>query len=196
MGACLAVQPPSASLPRCCDGTTDSSQEIVPPSGRFLPLSRIRPLLADLQNDFRLYAGDDNMLDATELADVWEACARRRAHITTEDVKTIRETAQMYLRIIDMNGNGLIDYQEFFVFMLGGMEERGPLKNMRDRLARNPAKTQEIIQRFLKWDVDGDGFVTRSELAAHLGEIEELSGTLGVPEFPSHPRKTQNVAYA
>lgn len=116
------------------------------------------------------------MLDATELADVWEACARRRAHITTEDVKTIRETAHMYLRIIDMNGNGLIDYQEFFVFMLGGMEERGPLKNMRDRLARNPAKTQEIIQRFLKWDVDGDGFVTRSELAAHLGEIEELSG--------------------
>jgi hypothetical protein len=65
--------------------------------------------------------------------------------------------------------------------MLGGTEDRGALRNMREGVRKsfkaNPELLKQVIQSFKELDMNGDGFVTREELAANFDKpVPSLRG--------------------
>jgi len=142
---------------------------------------KVRPLLCDLEADFAEFAGPDGKLDIEELAGIWQKCAERKlGKLSDEDQRIIASSARMLHDAIDLDRTGYISYEEFATFMLGGSEERGPLRRMRDELhatiSKDPTKLNEMIAKFRSWDKNGDGYVTLEELTEHMRELLRFNG--------------------
>eukprot|EP00927_Polykrikos_kofoidii_P013510 TRINITY_DN15889_c0_g1_i2.p1 TRINITY_DN15889_c0_g1~~TRINITY_DN15889_c0_g1_i2.p1 ORF type:complete len:478 (-),score=94.88 TRINITY_DN15889_c0_g1_i2:86-1519(-) len=168
----------------CCAGLEESTEhvEVTPEpfqSRNVLTAEEqrlVKPLLCDIEADFAEFSGDDGKLDVHELAAIWKVCAERKmGTLSAEDIAVIDHTAHVYLSYIDVDRSGLVSYEELAMFMMGGLESRGPLKDMRDHIQKkisgSPEALKEVMQRFKSWDTDGDGFVTAEELAESLVEL-------------------------
>lgn len=140
---------------------------------------KARPLLADLEADFKEFAGEDGVLDAKELGEIWKKCAVRKVgELTEEDKKLIETNSKAYFNQLDVHKDGKVTYEEFVTYMLGGAESQGPLAVLRDNLsaslAEDPNKINKLIERFKRWDKNGDGFITEDEMDQHIKELEEM----------------------
>merc|ERR1712032_215617 len=75
---------------------------------------KVRPLLADLEADFRKHAGDDQLLDCNELTTIWKECARRKVGtLSSEDEAVIEESSRDFFEQLDADKSGKISYAEF-----------------------------------------------------------------------------------
>lgn len=139
----------------------------------------MRQLLYDLEADFDRFSGSDQMLDVTELADVWKKCAERRTgKLSGEEMLIIEKSSRDCFKALDIDSNRKIGYDEFMTYMMGGAEERGPMKDMRTKLNRtlrqDASKLKRLIEQFKIWDKNGDGWITKSELEQHLVDLEDI----------------------
>jgi Ca2+-binding EF-hand superfamily protein len=140
-----------------------------------------------LEEDFGEFAGADGQLDAGDLESIWLKCAARRGgSLTVSERAVIKTCARMYLHSLDLDGSGKVSHTEFVTYMLGGTEDRGALHNIREDVQRSfkadPALLKQVIQTFKELDINGDGFVTRDELAACVDKgrlLPSLGGGIG-----------------
>mmetsp|Transcript_81616 Transcript_81616/g.263425 ORF Transcript_81616/g.263425 Transcript_81616/m.263425 type:complete len:471 (-) Transcript_81616:152-1564(-) len=144
---------------------------------------KLRPLLFDLENAFFEHAGEDQVLDAGELADIWKKeSLKKSGKLSDEDLELIEKGAKEMIHHMDADSSGKVSYAEFVAHSMGGTEARGALRDMRKNLnaelKKNPNKLQELIEKFKAWDKNQDGFVTPEEIEAHL---EELCAEGGMP---------------
>eukprot|EP00929_Paragymnodinium_shiwhaense_P021315 TRINITY_DN13934_c0_g1_i1.p1 TRINITY_DN13934_c0_g1~~TRINITY_DN13934_c0_g1_i1.p1 ORF type:complete len:532 (-),score=145.07 TRINITY_DN13934_c0_g1_i1:209-1804(-) len=142
---------------------------------------KVRPLLSDLQSDFKSYADKDGMIDASRLKQVWTTVASRRCgQLSESETALIEKSADRFLSSMDLRGTGMVSLEEFELFMLGGSAEKGAMRNMRakmkDLMDNDPEKLRTIIQRYKAWDEKGKGFVSKADLTKHIDELVELLG--------------------
>mmetsp|Transcript_108992 Transcript_108992/g.307184 ORF Transcript_108992/g.307184 Transcript_108992/m.307184 type:complete len:482 (-) Transcript_108992:106-1551(-) len=142
--------------------------------------AQLRHLLSDLRTDFDEFAGEDQMLDADELASIWRRCAERRAgKLSVEDEALIVSSSKECFALMDFDRAGRVNYEEFAAYMAGGLESRGPLQNLREHvniaLKKDPEKLGRLLKQFKSWDKNGDGFVSPEEMQRHLEELERLA---------------------
>jgi Ca2+-binding EF-hand superfamily protein len=143
-------------------------------------------LLNELEKMFDMYAGRDGRLGAAEIAKIWEKCACNKlgGNLKEEDKRVIKESARAYLQKIDVDNSGRVDRAEFFSFMLGGLDRRGPLCQMQEFLQKQMEAKPEVLQhaldKFIKWDADGDGYVTKDELRVQMEKF--LTGIGQTPD--------------
>eukprot|EP00746_Dinoflagellata_sp_MGD_P001629 gnl/MRDRNA2_/MRDRNA2_103077_c0_seq1.p1 gnl/MRDRNA2_/MRDRNA2_103077_c0~~gnl/MRDRNA2_/MRDRNA2_103077_c0_seq1.p1 ORF type:complete len:571 (-),score=120.23 gnl/MRDRNA2_/MRDRNA2_103077_c0_seq1:97-1809(-) len=138
---------------------------------------KIRPLLCDLEEEFAKSANRNGTIDAKQLGIIWERCAEKKVgQLSTEDREVIRESAQEYLAVIDLDASGSIDGSEFFAFMLGGLDARGPFREMREslkvKIASDPRALKSMMEDFKHWDANGDGAITREELKSKMADMK------------------------
>lgn len=138
--------------------------------------TKARPLLRDLEEDFREFAGADGQLDAADLESIWLKCAERKGGtLSDRERSVIKACAKTYLRKLDLDGSGQVSYTEFITYMLGGTEDRGALHKLRDDVRKSfkadPGLLKQIIQTFKDLDANGDGFISRDDLAATIGKL-------------------------
>eukprot|EP00746_Dinoflagellata_sp_MGD_P125143 gnl/MRDRNA2_/MRDRNA2_59849_c0_seq2.p1 gnl/MRDRNA2_/MRDRNA2_59849_c0~~gnl/MRDRNA2_/MRDRNA2_59849_c0_seq2.p1 ORF type:complete len:542 (-),score=113.52 gnl/MRDRNA2_/MRDRNA2_59849_c0_seq2:249-1874(-) len=151
--------------------TSDSAQPQVP-----LP-SKDGVLLNELQRLFDMYSGKDGKLGAAEIAKIWEKCALNKlgGNLKEEDRRLIKESARSYLQKIDLDHSGRVDRAEFLSFMLGALDRRGPLLHMQELLQKQilakPQVLKQALDKFTKWDADGDGYVTKEELRVQMDKF-------------------------
>jgi len=148
---------------------------------------KVRPLLANLEADFEAFAGDDGVLDCKELAEIWKKCAMRKVgKLSVEDVALIEKSSRDLFDSLDIKKDGKVSYDEFVTYMMGGMESRGPLHEMRAHLDKqlneDPELMSKLIEKFKSWDVNGDGVVTPIEFEEHLAELQKELGTCSPEE--------------
>lgn len=182
----------------CCSGQKHDPAQMVPRES-VLTLEqrqRVRPLLCDLEADFKEFAGDDGSLDASELSAIWKKCAALKVgELSEEDVQLIDKTAAAGLAAMDLDLSGTVTYEEFVSYMLGGFEKRGPLKDLRQGLQKtiqkDPNRLKELVHRFQTWDKNGDGFITLDELATYLEELSEFPDNTSNQE--SHARRKDST---
>lgn len=66
-------------------------------------------------------------------------------------------------------------HEEFVSVMLGAVEKRGCWKDLRVTLQksiqRDPRKLTALVDRFKRWDRDGDGFITMEEITEYLEQL-------------------------
>jgi len=164
--------------------------------------AKVYPLLCDLQADFYEFAGDDGMLEESEFAGIWIRCAERKhGKLTLEEKSLIERSADRFHKVADLDGSGMVSYTEFMTFMRGGLEERGELKKMRDRLQtvvkRNPAKLAQLIKLFNAIDKNGDGFVTKQEIEEGLSSSSVASKQAAIngsrPPIPKLQRQASDI---
>lgn len=146
----------------------------VPPSGSYKDKKNDR--LADLEADFNKVAGRSKVLNPKDLSNVWKRFAERQlGELDEEDARLIESSALIYHKLLDVDRNGFVSYPEFATFMLGGMEERAQIKNMRGKLRAmvksHPEMLKRLITKFRQWDKNGDGYVTRRDLKKSLDDI-------------------------
>jgi len=163
------------------------------------PRARVYPLLCHLESDFYAVASKGGRIGPKELAELWKISAERKVgKLSAEDIKIIREDSKLFFNEVDLDNNGVVDFNEFATFMLGGNEERGNLKCMRKELHRciqaDPTLLSEVIRLFRKWDVNGDGFLSKNELLDHITELDQLveRARYSAHDFhkPNTPRKS------
>mmetsp|Transcript_94311 Transcript_94311/g.236776 ORF Transcript_94311/g.236776 Transcript_94311/m.236776 type:complete len:490 (-) Transcript_94311:21-1490(-) len=140
--------------------------------------NRLKPLLFDLESNFRQYAGSDQQLDADELADLWKQSTKRQSgSLRAEEATLIEEASRELLMQMDADADGKVSYHEFVSFSLGGMESRGALRSLRakmaDRVRSDPSKLRSLVETFQAWDKNGDGFVTIDELDQYVAELAQ-----------------------
>lgn len=176
----LASRSCHAAQSCCCEPHKVDPDYVVPREGGLTQeqRNRVRPLLWDLDADFKEFAGEDGLLDAAELSAIWTKCAANKVgYLTQDDLQLIEHTAARYLTVIDIDGNGKVSYEEFVSYMLGAVEKRGPWKDLRAALQKSiqkdPRKLKALVDKFKIWDQDGDGFITMDEISRYL---EQLAG--------------------
>lgn len=170
-----------------CLNQISESNEVL--EGSRPPQQKLRPLLADLEADFKEFCGNDGVLDARELGEIWKKCAARKVgKLTAEDTSLIEKSSRDYFDQLDVTRDGKVSYEEFITYMLGASEGRGALSDLRSDLLESinedPTQLKKLIKNFKKWDKNGDGFVTPAELDEHLAELETMMET-------AHPNKKQ-----
>jgi len=180
--ACCSEQtlckPETLQTPRSANGTKATSSTH-PERGS---IRRDSPpgegvLLKELQKLFDMYAGKDGKLGVAEMAKIWEKCAHEKLgdDLKQEEKKLIKESARSYLQAVDIDRDGRVDRTEFYSFMLGGLDRRGPLCQMqeflRKQLESRPDTLQKALAKFIEWDTDGDGFITEAELRAQMNKF-------------------------
>lgn len=144
------------------------------------PKNKLRPLLSDLDAEFKEFAGEDGVMDCDELFSYWKAAAERKlGKLSPEDVNLLQKSTNDFFVKMDIDKGGKVTYHEFVLHMLGGAEERGPLKEMRSQInaqiARDPSKLSSLIEQFKRWDKNGDGYLTPEELEQHLEELDNVA---------------------
>jgi len=170
---CPPVAIVRATIHRCEPRPLDPEQQKAPSTAL---RTKARPLLRDLEEDFREFAGADGQLDASDLESIWLKCAERKGGTLSDREKAvIRASAKMYLRKLDLDGSGQVSYTEFITYMMGGTEKRGALHKMREDVQKSfkadPGLLQQVIQTFKALDSNGDGFITREDIAGSIGKI-------------------------
>jgi len=146
--------------------------------------ARVRPLLADLEAQFRESCGEDGQLDMAELAAIWKKVACSKVgKLSAEDEALIEQSCKTYFAQIDVSKDGSVSYDEFVSFMIGADEARGGLdtaawtKDINASLKKNPDKLQDMIRQFKSWDKNGDGKVTKEELEEVLHDMHKSSSS-------------------
>ncbi|CAK9036890.1 unnamed protein product [Durusdinium trenchii] len=156
-----------------------------------LPTQRkLRPLLCDLEEQFKKHAGHDQALDQKELAEIWiKAAEVKVGKVSPEEAAFIEQSTQEYFQIMDTDKSGKVTYEEFVAGMLGGNEDVGHMRQLRKHLNTkmkdDPKQLQKLISSFKEWDKNGDGYVSREELEEHLKELRKLAmedGTISKDE--------------
>lgn len=163
-----------------CQPCINQISEVDAPAEHKTPPAKIRPLLADLEADFKEFSGDDGVLDAKELCEIWKKCAARKVgQLTAADIKLIESSSKDYFDQLDVVKDGKVSYEEFVTFMLGGSENRGALTTMRHNISaslkEDPKQLSSLIAKFKEWDKNGDGFVTPDEFEQHIAELEGMA---------------------
>jgi len=172
-------------LVACCGGESQKGKttELLATNSAGLPSrDKMRPLLTDLESDFKEFCGSDGKLDANELASVWVKCAKRKfGGLLPEDEDTIRQAAGVFQKQVDFDKSGYVSFEELVLFMLGGTEDRGrgPLEGMQEQLKAQKINISQILAKFRKWDASGDGFLTPEELKQHAPDLQQLCGVKG-----------------
>lgn len=156
---------------------------------------KVRPLLKNLEADFKEFAGEDGVLDCKELAAIWKKCAGRKVGtLTLEDDELIEKSSRDLFDSLDIRKDGKVSYDEFVTYMMGGMESRGPLSEMRahldKKLNEDPELMSKLIEKFKSWDVNGDGVITPAEFDNNLAELQQ------VIQSTSSSEEAQEKAYS
>ncbi|CAK9068848.1 unnamed protein product [Durusdinium trenchii] len=157
-----------------------------------LPTQRkLRPLLCDLEEQFKKHAGHDQALDQKELAEIWiKAAEVKVGKVSPEEAAFIEQSTQEYFQIMDTDKSGKVTYEEFVAGMLGGNEDVGHMRQLRKHLNTkmkdDPKQLQKIGTARADQDKNGDGYVSREELeAGGLGRLRKLAmedGTISKDE--------------
>lgn len=140
---------------------------------------KIRPLLADLEGQFREFCGDDNQLNESELIRIWKkAAAQKVGKLTKEDESLIEDSCKIFFKRMDADTSGTVSYEEFVTFMMGASDEGGPgmavdafRKDVNKALKADPDALQKLITQFKSWDKNGDGKVSKDEMSMVLEEM-------------------------
>lgn len=166
----------NSGLLGCCLNShrVEASLQALPPQ------KKLRPLLCDLEEQFKKHAGADQALDQKELAEIWiKAAEVKVGKVSAEEAAFIEQSTKEYFQIMDTDNSGKVTYEEFVAGMLGGNEDVGHMRQLRQHLnasmKQDPKKLQKLISEFREWDKNGDGYVTKEELEEHLGKLQELS---------------------
>mmetsp|Transcript_42529 Transcript_42529/g.97470 ORF Transcript_42529/g.97470 Transcript_42529/m.97470 type:complete len:460 (-) Transcript_42529:342-1721(-) len=168
-------------LVACCGGQDQrgTTTELVHTNPGLPSREKMRPLLTDLESDFKEFCGADGKLDAGELAMVWVKCARRKfGELRPEDEDTIKSAAGIFQKQVDLDRSGYVSFEELVLFMLGSTEERGrgPLEGIQEQLKDKRINISQILAKFRKWDASGDGFLTPEELKQHAPDLQQMCG--------------------
>jgi Ca2+-binding EF-hand superfamily protein len=148
------------------------------------PQKKIRPLLADLEQQFKDNCGDDNLLEASELVRIWKSAAIKKVgKLTKEEENLIEHSCKLYFRQMDIDNTGKISFDEFMTYMMGASEDRGALpvqqfrRDINQKLKKDPSAIERLIQQFKSWDKNKDGKVTPDELDQVLEEMKSSSAS-------------------
>eukprot|EP00931_Biecheleriopsis_adriatica_P005735 TRINITY_DN107214_c0_g1_i1.p1 TRINITY_DN107214_c0_g1~~TRINITY_DN107214_c0_g1_i1.p1 ORF type:complete len:494 (-),score=116.35 TRINITY_DN107214_c0_g1_i1:60-1490(-) len=173
----------NSGLLTCC--TNDVRVDNTDVRSTNAPQRKIRPLLCDLEDQFRAHAGEDQLLDEKELTEIWKKAAMKKVgKLVKEDEALIEQSTKEYFRMLDIDRSGKITFAEFASGLMGGTEATPHSQEMRTALNKktkeDPQMLEKLVKDFQHWDKNGDGFVTPDELKEHLAELNDLAKKDGV----------------
>lgn len=107
--------------------------------------------MKEFREAFQLFDHDkDGRIDSGEVGAVMRSMGQNP---TEEDIKD-------FIREVDTDGNGTIEFDEFCNMMNGRMKSRDE-------------QEQELLESFKVFDKNGDGFISASELKAMMTTLGE-----------------------
>jgi len=122
----------------------------------------------------------DQQFTMKDLTEMWVKSAKaKKGKLTDLEMQLIEATAKDKWSEMDIDNDGTVTYEEFVTFSMGEASADGPLRSFRQKLNKelksNPGKMAMIIERFKRWDKNGDGFVTIAELEEYIQEIADVN---------------------
>ncbi|KAF4694314.1 hypothetical protein FOZ60_008472 [Perkinsus olseni] len=110
----------------------------------------------------------DGRIDAEELAEAWKAALKKGSQHRSIDVELMASEVARTLGIMDVDGDGTVDLQEFKHAMLinGSMPNHLVEVNelLRRKLRKDPELLHDIIDDFMRLDKSGAGTLTYKEI--------------------------------
>ncbi|KAF4673866.1 hypothetical protein FOL47_010014 [Perkinsus chesapeaki] len=120
----------------------------------------------------------DGRIDAIELAEAWKEALRKGGAQKCVDTQLMASEVARTLDIMDINGDGTVDLQEFIHAMLinGTMPNRLMEVNelVRRKLRKDPGVLDEIIDNFMRLDETGEGRLTYKQICQ--GMLTDVDG--------------------